>query len=202
MSPWLYPFYICRHPRDGFLELKANKKASTPVVTVILIAWLFAEVLYRMAADFDMNNFSPDDVSLLRVSLTTIIIYAMVCLANWCICTLMDGKGNMKEICVVAAFAMVPYIIARLLATGLSWIFAGDEAVFIEYGVTITKIWGALIAFSGLQEIHEYSFVKTLYSILLTIVGLIIMFFLALMLLILFQQLYYFIVTIGFEIRY
>ena len=38
MSPYLYPFYICMHPRDGFLELKANKKGSSLVVTIIIAA--------------------------------------------------------------------------------------------------------------------------------------------------------------------
>ena len=36
MSPYLYPFYIMRHPRDGFLELKANKKGSSIVVAIIV----------------------------------------------------------------------------------------------------------------------------------------------------------------------
>ena len=46
MSPYLYPFYICRHPRDGFLELKANKKGSAAVVTIIVAIWLFVELFF------------------------------------------------------------------------------------------------------------------------------------------------------------
>lgn len=202
MSPYLYPFYICRHPRDGFLELKANKKGSSLVVLITVLLWLFVELFYRVATDFDMNSFKTADTSLLRTAVTTVVMFLMVCLSNWCICTLMEGKGKLKDICVVAANALVPYIIVRFVTTLLSLVLAGDEQVFLTYAVTVAWIWAAMIAFSGLQEIHEYSFVKTITAIFLTIVCLIIMFFLALMLLILFEQLYFFVTTLIFEIRY
>ena len=202
MSPYAYPFYICTHPRDGFLELKANKKGSNVVVLITVLAWLFVELFYRTATGYDMNQFDAADMSLLRTAVVTVIMFAMVCLSNWCICTLMEGKGKLQDICVVAANALVPYIIVRFLTTVLSWVLAGDEQVFLTYAVVVSEIWGAIIAFSGLQEIHEYTFIKTIYAIGLTIVCLIIMFFITLMLLILFEQLYYFVVTVVFELRY
>ncbi len=202
MSPYLYPFYICTHPKDGFLELKANKKGSNTVVTIIVALWLFVELFYRTVTDFDMNSFKLEDTSLLRTAVITVMIFFMVCISNWCFCTLLEGKGKLNEICVVAAYALVPYIIVRFITTLLSWFFAGDEQVFLTYAITVSQIWGVIIAFSGLQEIHEYSFGKALYAVVLTIAGLIIMLFIALMLLILFQQLYFFIVTIMFEISY
>lgn len=202
MSPFAYPFYICKHPRDGFLELRANKKGSSTVVLITVLCWLFVELFYRTATDYDMNLFEAADTSLLRTAIVTVLMFVMVCLSNWCICTLMEGKGRMIDICVVAANALVPYIIVRFLTTMLSWFFAGEEQVFLTYAVTVSQIWGAIIAFSGLQEMHEYSFVKTIYSIILTIVALIIMFFITLMVLMLFEQLYFFIVTVIFELRY
>lgn len=202
MSPFLYPFYICRHPKDGFLELKANKKGSPTVVLITVALWMFVELFYRVATGFDMNQFSAEDTSLLRTAVVTVAMFVMVCLSNWCICTLMDGKGKLIDICVVGANALVPYIIVRFLTTMLSWVFAGDEQVFLNYAVVVAELWGVLIAFSGLQEIHEYTFLKTIFGIFLTIVCLIIMFFIVLMLLILFKQLYFFISTVAFELRY
>ena len=202
MSPFLYPFYICSHPKDGFLELRANKKGSPTVVLIIVGLWLFAELFYRVATGFDMNQFSAEETSLLRTAVVTIAMFVMVCLSNWCICTLMEGKGKLIDICVVGANALVPYIIVRVLTTMLSWVFAGDEQVFLNYAVIVAELWGVLIAFCGLQEMHEYTFLKTIFAIGLTIVCLIIMFFIVLMLLILFKQLYFFISTVAFELRY
>ena len=202
MSPFLYPFYICSHPKDGFLELRANKKGSPTVVLITGGLWLFVELFYRVATGFDMNQFSAEETSLLRTAVVTIAMFVMVCLSNWCICTLMEGKGKLIDICVVGANALVPYIIVRFLTTMLSWVFAGDEQVFLNYAVVVAELWGVLIAFCGLQEMHEYTFLKTIFSIGLTIVCLIIMFFIVLMLLILFKQLYFFISTVAFELRY
>ncbi len=202
MSPYLYPFYILRHPRDGFLELKANKKGSTLVVSIIVALWLLVELFRRTVTGFDINTFDPDDVSLLRTAVITVAIFFIVCISNWCFCTLLDGKGRLRDICVVAAYALVPYIIVRFLTVIFSWFLAGDEAVFLNYAVIVSEIWAFFIAFSGLQEIHEYSFAKTILAIFLTIVGLIIILFIALMLLVLFQQTYFFIVSVYNEIRY
>ncbi len=202
MSPYAYPFYICMHPRDGFLELKANKKGSLSVVSIILALWLAVEVIRRTATGYDLNNFNPEDASLLRTAIITIIIYFMVCLANWCFCTLLDGKGRLRDICVVVSYALVPYIIVRAITIPLSWVLTGEEGVFLNYAVIIAEIWCAGIAFSGLEEIHEYSIPKTVMAIVLTFVGVIIMLFVALMLLMLFQQVYFFIVTVIFEAKY
>ena len=202
MSPYAYPFYICMHPRDGFLELKANKKGSLSVVSIILALWLAVEVIRRTATGYDMNSFNPEDASLLRTAVITIIIYFMVCLSNWCFCTLLDGKGRLRDICVVAAYALVPYIIVRAITIPLSWVLTGSESVFLNYAVIISEIWAAGIAFSGLEEVHEYSIPKTVMAVFLTFVGLVIMLFVALMLLMLFQQVYFFIVTIIFEAKY
>ena len=202
MSPYLYPFYIIRHPRDGFLELKANKKGSTAVVAIVVLLWLLGEVFYRSATGYDMNPFEPEETSLVRTCVVTVMIYFMVCISNWCFCTLLDGKGKVKDICVVAAYALIPYIIVRFITTMFSWVLAGDEQVFLNYAIVVSEIWAFFIAFSGLQEIHEYSFAKTILAIVLTIVGLIIMLFIALMLMMLFQQVYFFIVSIYYEISY
>lgn len=202
MSPYLYPFYICLHPRDGFLELKANKKGSSIVVSLIVAAWLLVEMFYRTFTGYDMNTFKAEDTSLLRTSVITVMIFFMVCISNWCFCTLLDGKGRLKDICVVAANALVPYIIVRFVTTCGSWVLAGDEQVFLSYAVVISEIWGFFIAFSGLEEIHEYSFAKTMLAIFLTVVGLIIILFLSLMLIMLFQQVYYFLISLVFEIKY
>ena len=151
---------------------------------------------------YDMNAFDAEDTSLLRTAVITVMIFFIVCISNWCFCTLLDGKGRLKDICVVAAYALVPYIIVRILTTCGSWVLAGDEQSFLNYALIVSEIWAFFIAFSGLQEIHEYSFAKTILAIFLTIVGLIIMLFIILMIMMLFQQLYFFLVTIYYEIVY
>lgn len=203
MSPYRYPFYTILHPKDGFQEMKYNKKGTVSVTACIVLAWLLVEMFYRKYTDFDMNPFDQESLSLLRVSVITIVMYAMVCLANWCFCTLLDGKGKMQEICAVAAYSLVPYIIVRFIMVLMSSVLAGSsEVIILTYAVTLSQIWGAIMALVGLQVIHEYSFKKTLLSVVLTVLGLLIMLFLCVLFLVLLQQLYNFVVTIAFELMY
>lgn len=203
MSPYRYPFYTILHPKDGFQEMKYNKKGTVSVTVIIVLAWLLVEMFYRKFADFDMNPFDQESLSLLRVSLITIVMYAMVCVSNWCFCTLLEGKGKLTEICAVAAYSLVPYIILRVVMVLMSHMLAGgSESIILTYAVTLSQVWGAIMAFTGLHVIHEYSFKKTLLSVFLTLVGLLIMMFLSVLLLVLLQQLYNFAVTIVFELKY
>lgn len=202
MSPYRYPLYILFHPKDGFQEMKANKKGSLTAAGIIVLLWLFVEVFYRAFTDYDLNPFEIESTSLFRVSVITIMMYVMACVANWCFCTLLDGKGRMTDIFIVGAYSLLPYVIVRFVTVLLSWLLIQDEGILISYSVVLAQVWCCIMILIGLQEIHEYSMKKVLLSLFLTVVGIVIMLFLALVLIMLFQQLYYFVATVSFELRY
>ncbi len=202
MNPWRYPFYILLHPFDGFQEMRANKKGSLMIATIIICCWMMVEVMHRSFTDFDMNPFDPENTSLLRVMLITAVMYLMACVSNWCFCTLLDGKGRLKDILVVGAYSLLPYVIVRFVTIVLSHLLVGSEQMLLTYCVVISEIWVALMIVAGLQEIHEYSLKKVLLSLFLTIIGIIIILFLALAFVRLFEKLYFFVATVIFELRY
>lgn len=202
MSPYRYPFYILFHPIDGFQEMRANKKSSLLMTTMIIICWMLVEVLHRTFTDFDMNAFDPENTSLLRVMLITAVMYLMACVSNWCFCTLLDGKGKLKDILVVGAYSLLPYVIVRFITIFLSHVFVGSEQMLLNYCVVLSEVWCAFMVIVGLQEIHEYSLKKVFFSLFLTIVGIIIILFLALAFVQLFEKLYFFFATIILELRY
>lgn len=202
MSPYRYPFYILFHPIDGFQEMRANKKGSLLMATIIVSCWMLVEVMHRTFTDFDMNAFDPENTSLLRVALITVVMYLMACVSNWCFCTLLDGKGKLKDIFVVGAYSLLPYVIVRFITILLSHIFVGSEQMLLTYCVVLSEVWCAFMVVAGLQEIHEYSLKKVFFSLFLTVVGIIIILFLALAFVQLFEKLYFFFATIILELRY
>lgn len=202
MSIYRYPFYIMRHPSDGFFEMKVNKKSSGKVAAIIVSLWILVEVLYRTMSSYDVNPFVFEDVSFLKTAIISFIMYAMVCVANWCFCSLLDGKGKIKEIFIVIAYALLPYVICRFGWVLLSDFFNIDEQILFSYCVTLSGIWSFIIGFFGLKEIHEYSMKKNILAILLTALGVILMMFIGLLFMMLLQSLYIFIVTVVFEALY
>lgn len=201
MQKWKYPFYILRHPVDGYHEMKNNKKFSVKIANVILVAWVLLEILNWGYIDFDFRS-RFQDVSLFQVLLTTVIIFAMVVVANWCFCTLMDGKGRLPEIWVCCAYALLPYVLCGYIRLTLSFLMVYDEAVFLNYLIMIAGVWSFLLFMLGLSVLHDYSASKTVASFGLTVFGVLIAVFFATLLSGLVIQIYSFFMTVYSEIRY
>jgi len=201
MPKWKYPFYILRHPVDGYQEMKNNKKFSMTAANLILVSWVVLSILNWGYIDFDFRtNFA--EVSVFQVLLTTVVVFAMVVVANWCFCTLMDGKGRMNEIWICVAYALLPYLICGYIRFFFSFVLVLDEAVFLTYLVSVAGIWSFLLFLAGLSILHDYSFSKTIASFLLTVLGVFIMLFFAVLISGLLVQIYGFFMTVYSEISY
>lgn len=204
MNKHMYPFYILLHPADGFREMKVNNKCSMRFANGVLALWVLFGVLDWGYVDFDFRTSYRQlegEVNIFQVLLTSVVIFAISVVSNWCFCTLMDGKGRMKEIWVAGAYAMMPYVLLGILRVGLTHTMVSGEAVYLAYLDAIGLIWSALLVFIGLMEIHDYSGPKTLMSIFLTLCGVLIIAFLVVLVSGLATQIYSFFATIYYELK-
>ncbi len=202
MSKLVYPFYIILHPIDGFNEMKFNKKGSLAIANTIVIVWFFAEICRRQLTDFAFNPFRPDKFNVFYVMLLTFIIFFIAVVANWCFCTLLDGKGKFADIWVAGSYALLPMIIGIILYTVLSKFMVLDEGVFLTYLVWIANLWSAWLVVVALEVTHEYTLKKTLFSIFLTVLGMLIILFLAILIFSLYSQVVTFVRSIYNELLY
>lgn len=200
MSKWAYLWYIIIHPFDGFQEMRLNKKGSAKNVFLILIAFFSSQAYYKLSTDFDFNQVDISKVNIVMLFFTTIVLFFVVAIANWCFCTLLDGKGTFKDICTVFAYALIPYIIMTFIVTTLTSVLSLDEGAFLQYALTLSLIWSFVIAFAGLGAVHEYSPKKVVGSIVLTVLGVLIIIFIAFLFIMLIQQLFIFINTVWIEL--
>lgn len=203
MSKYLYPLYILAHPVDGFRELKNNKKYSMLAANIILVLWVLQRILTWGASDFDFKAPAAleSPVNLPQILLTTVVVFAIACVSNWCFCTLMDGKGRLSEIWISCAYALLPYVLIALIQVGLSHVMVLDEAVFLTYMNAIGLLWTAFLLFQAIYTIHDYTVPKAFAAIALTVVGVLIIAFLVVLVTGLASQIYSFFKTIFFEIK-
>lgn len=197
-----YPLYIMFHPFDGYQEMKHNKKFSLGLSCLILFLWFAAEILDWDSTGFIFNWKRPEQLNVYLVMVQTFIVFLLWVVANWALCTLMDGEGRFVEIWVASAYALIPYIITSFIVTIFSNVLVYQEGTFLQYAAIIGQIWSVALLFVGMQEIHQYSVKKTLISMFFTVVGIGIIIFLCVLLFSLFQQLYVFLYTIYSELKF
>ena len=88
------------------------------------------------------------------------------------------------------------------ITTFLSHFLIRDESVFLNIIAIIGTGWTAVLLFSAIRSVHQYSAVKTVFAIILTIAAMLIMLFLLILLLFLIQQVAIFFMTLFTEISY
>ncbi len=199
MSPYLYPVYICMHPRDGFLELKANKKGSSLVVTIIIGLWLLVEMFHRTSTGYDMNAFTAEDSSLLRTSVITVMIFFMVAISNWCFCTLLDGKGKLKDIYIVICYSLTVLLIGDAVVTFASNFVTTEEVMILTSLQMVCYAYFVFLLIAGLGTVHEYSFAGNLASMVMTIVAAAVILFIGVLLFTMLERMFSFVVSVAEE---
>ena len=197
---WVW--YTMRHPTKGFTDCKENRRYSVAFGFLIGLTVFAAMIMQRQFTGFTFNYNDPNKINILLLFVQSVLLLIVWSLGNWAVSTLLDGKGRVKEIFYISAVALVPYVLSILFSVVLSNIMVADEGVFITWLTMLGILWSVLLLFTGLMVIHDYSFMKMLGSVLLTLFLLTVVAFVSALLFSLFQQTFHFIQDIINEITF
>lgn len=198
-TKWLFPFYTLRHPVDGFEQFKTRNIASVPLAVGIVALWFVTEMLSKYTTGYIFDN-SGGNFNPMAVLAGTVGLFVVFVISNWCVASFLEGKGTFKAIVATVSYSLLPYVFSRILIIPLTNILASNEAVFITIISVIGYLWTGVLLLGGLYAIHQYSFSKTLVSVLLTLVAMIIIIFVMVIFYSLLQQAYGFIESLYQEI--
>lgn len=202
LPAWKWPFYVMRHPFEGYEDLRWKKAYNMKVAMVIVALFFVVSIADQLLTGF-LHNYSITKVfNVVPVILQSILLFATWVIGNWSLCTLFNGEGTMKNICVNTAYALVPYIIGRIVNIILSNCLTREEAAFLTFVNIITISYSALLLISGMKTVHQYNFWQTILSMFFTIVAMVIIIILAVLLVSLFQQVYLFVYAVYTELLY
>lgn len=188
------------HPVDGYYWIRHRNYGSVPIaiLTVVLFSLCFS--FNRIAASFVVNDVQPSTVDSLEELSGVILLYLLLCVANWSVTCLMGGEGRMRDIFIAVGYAFAPLIPTLLLATAFSHIIVLDEAAFYTMIVGIGIAYAVFMLLIGIMQVHNYTLGKTLQTLFLTFIAVLIIIFLALLLFDLIGQVVNFIKSIYIEI--
>lgn len=194
--------HVIFHPIEGFEDLRWKKQGSMKVSMGIVALLFVAMVANRQLLGFAFNTAYTKIFNVVPLLVQSVVYFFTWVIANWAVCTLLDGEGRLKQICINSAYALVPYIVCVFVAVFVSNFLVLDEAIWLNAIYYLGLGWSVLLMFQAMKAVHQYTVLKTLASMLLTLIAMLLILFLAILLLSLFQQVYVFIYSIYTEISY
>lgn len=202
LPAWKWPFYIMRHPFEGYEDIRWKKAYNMKVAMVIVALFFIVSVCDQLMTGFLHNHSMVKVFNIVPIILQSILLFITWVVGNWALCTLFNGEGTMKNICVNTAYALVPFIIGKVINIILSNCLTRDESMFLNFISYVTIGYSVLMLISGMKTVHQYNFWQTILSMLFTVVAMVIMIILGVLLVSLFQQVYLFVYSIYTELLY
>ena len=175
-----YAFHVIFHPFDGFWDLIHEKRGSLAAATTWLALFLITRVIVLMYTNFQFINAPLQYINIFEQAASLLLPFLILCLGNWSLTTLFDGKGRFGDIYTAMCYALVPFIVIQLPLVFISNIIAFDEAAFYTVLMSVSVVYSLALAFIGLMQVHDYSPSKTLIFVVVTVVGALIIIFLLL----------------------
>lgn len=175
-----YSLYVIFHPFDGFWDLSHEKRGSLAAANTFLVAFLVTYILRLMFTNFQFITAPVQYINIYQRCGSLLLPFLVLCVANWSLSTLFDGKGRFKDIYMAMCYALVPYVIIQLPLIVISHVISFDEAAYYNVLSTIAVIWPVFLVFVGLMQVHDYGPGKTVIFIFFTIFGALVILFLML----------------------
>lgn len=188
MKEWLsryrqslrYALYVITHPFDGFWDLIHEKRGSIAAANTFLILFLIIRVLKLILTNFQFISAPIQHINVFEEMGSLLLPFIVLCVANWAMTTLFEGKGRFKDIYMGMCYALVPYIIIQLPMILVSNMLTYEEGSLYSVMLSISVIWCVFLVFVGLMEIHDYGPGKTFIFLIVTVVGAAVILFLLL----------------------
>jgi len=166
-----YSLYVCTHPLDGFWDLTHEKRGSVAAANIIVFVAVIVEILRLTLTNFLFISVNMEFFNAIIVVMRIILPIFLWTLANWGLTTLMDGKGKMVDIYMAIAYALTPYVIINAVMIVLSRVITFEEGAIYWVLAGFAVLWTGILILAGMMMIHDYSLTKTIFSSLLTVIG-------------------------------
>lgn len=202
LPKWKWPFYVARHPFEGFEDVRWKKAYHNKVALLIILVFFIVNVCERLMTGFVFQTNFAKVFNVVPIFSSSILIFFIWVVGNWSLCTLFDGEGKMNEIMCVTAYALVPYIISQILYILASNVLTRQEGTILTLISYIGLVWSGVLIISAIKAVHQYTMPKTILAIIFSVVAMVIIVLALILLVSLFQQVVMFVYSIVTELTY
>ncbi len=172
------PFHCMFHPGDGFDDLKFNKKTSMEMSIGILISLVLLFIVEQRFTGIQIQMLDMEQINIVKTFLVTVGVVLLFTIANVAFCVLVDGKAKTKDVWIITNYALLPFICAGYVKVILSNFMSQEEAVFLDILTIVGILWSLIILIAGFMIFHQFGIGKTLFSLFITAVAMLLIIFL------------------------
>ena len=195
----LYVFHLQFHPFDGFWDLKHEQRGSVRGGLTIMGITILAFFYQSIGRGYIFNP--RDRYSTILVQIVSIVVPVLLwCAGNWCLTTLFEGEGSLKDIFIATSYSLAPLPLLVIVSTIFTNVLTLQEGTIVSLLVTIGYIWVAFLLFFGMLVTHDYSLGKNVLITICTIVAMAVIMFVAILFSSLLVKMVTFVVSIITEI--
>ncbi|MBR3996254.1 MAG: YIP1 family protein [Clostridia bacterium] len=200
-SEFCYGFHVMFHPFDGFYDIKHEYRASVKGALLIFAFTVVAFIYQSIGQGYVMNPV-PGDVSIIMSVASIALPVVLWTVANWCLTTLFDGEGSIRDIFIATCYSLFPLPAIIILTTLYSNFITASEIGFVTLFIGLGYFWVGFLLFFGMMTIHDYSLLKNVLTCIASIVGMAIIMFLGVLFSSLIGKIFSFIYNIVLELSY
>lgn len=174
-----YSLTVISHPIRGFYELRFENKGNLISCIILLFLMLAALVCQSVYTGLSFGVINIKEFNILRTAANVLVPVLLWCAANWSITVLMDGEGRFRDIFMSCCYATVPYTASTFICVLLSRVLSADEQTFITIIASVGVIIALLLLFSGMVTVHQFTVLKAIFALIMTIAAMVFIAFLA-----------------------
>lgn len=189
-------------PIGSMSDVKFENKGSLLIANIICVLMFVVSAIEFGVTGFSFNYNDPDKFNFLVTLLSSSALLFLWTVANWGICSLLDGEGNFREVWIATCYAMLPRVLFSVPLIVISNMLTLEEEGIYRLLSSFLLIWCGFLLVLGMMVMHQYSVRKTIISVLLTLAGIAIILFIAMLFFSMAQQFVSFVETLISEVRY
>ena len=191
---------IFKKPADLVYYVKREERGGYLSGLIVFVTFIIVYLLDTYLSGFLFRNHSVGNV-LQQVGLVSVIFFLFVS-ANYLVSTFSDGEGRFKDVFVMSAYALIPFILFIPIMTVVSHFLTYNEAFIYSFYHQIVTYYTVFLFIYTLKEVHNYTLFETIKSIALIVFGMLIMVLMGLLIYAFIGQVWDFVVSIIKEVIY
>lgn len=165
-------------PFDAFWDLTHEKRGSVGAATVILVLTLITNVMRARFSNFQFYIVDWNHYNVFMEIGSVLVPFFIYIIGNWCLTTLFDGKGTIRDIYMGTAYALTPYVLIQIPLVFVSNCVTLEEGAFYQYFGAFSLIWCGVLILASVMMIHDFSLGKAMLSIIFSVVAMLVIIFL------------------------